>query len=181
MNVQFGHGVFSYPGPAKVGPPQAHEAAANSALPASQAGAGSAGAADKVTLSAAAQALAAGESPATQARTPAQERLLGLGASDPRQADQLASDLANTPSTIFYDLRGARGDQPLNKLSSGRLIDDAFKEKFASEASVIDTQRQALYDSEKAKGTPPLEILGKVMDFMNAQSSDYLEASGWGR
>lgn len=87
--------------------------------------------------------------------------------------------MADTPSTIFFDIRGVGGGEALTKLSSGRVIDDAFKNKFANEASVIDAQRKAIYDSEKAKGSPPVDILSKMIDFTNTQSRDYLEASGW--
>ncbi len=109
--------------------------------------------------------------------------MLKSAASDPQSAEKLASEMANTPSTIFYDIRdqlapGKMG-QPVNKLSSGRIIDDAFKEKFAGEASVVDAQRKALYDSEKAKGTPADQILAKLFDFTNSQSKDYLEATAW--
>ncbi len=67
----------------------------------------------------------------------------------------------------------------MNKLSStGRIIDDAFKENFAKEAAVVDAQRKAIYESEKAKGTPIDQILAKLFDHMNSQSSDYIEATG---
>jgi len=65
-------------------------------------------------------------------------------------------------------------------MSSGRIIDDAFKSKFESEAAVIDSRRLEIYQSEKAKGTDPLQILIKMLDFTNSQSQDYLEATGWG-
>jgi len=45
--------------------------------------------------------------------------------------------------------------------------------------AAIDAQRQALYNAEKAKGTNPVDIIAKMIDFTNAQSRDYLEASGW--
>lgn len=78
---------------------------------------------------------------------------------------------------MFFDIRGLGGGDPVNKLSSGRIIDDSFKQKFASESSVIDAQRKAIYNSEKAKGTDPVQILSKMMDFTNFQTKDYLEAT----
>ncbi|MGS1106477.1 hypothetical protein ACVCNH_09540 [Achromobacter anxifer] len=123
------------------------------------------------------------EGAATQGRTASQEKLLNSAASDPKYAEQLAYDMANIPSTICYDIRDqlapGRGGEPLNKLSSGRIIDEAFKENFSKEAALIDAQRKAIYDSEKAKGTPADQILAKLFDHTNSQSKDYLEASGW--
>lgn len=113
----------------------------------------------------------------TQARTAAQEALLKSASSDPQSAEKIAGDMANTPSTMFFDIRGLGGGDPVNKLSSGRIIDDSFKQKFASESSVIDAQRKAIYNSEKAKGTDPVQILSKMMDFTNFQTKDYLEAT----
>lgn len=175
MNIQSGYGVFAYQGAGKVGSP---DTSTRSALP--DADTKPSSASDQVTISEAAKKMAAQEgSGATQAMTPAQERLLQAAASDPQSAEKLASDMAHASSTIFYDIRGMGGGQSLNKLSSGRIIDDSFKEKFASEASAIDTQRRAIYDSEKAKGTDPVQILSKMINFTNSQPADYLEASGW--
>lgn len=136
---------------------------------------------DKVTISAAAKAMADRAIGATQARTPFQEKLLAdAAASDPQVAERMAREMVAVPSMIAYDISGMRGDEPLNKLSStGRIVDESFKERFAAEAPSIDAQRLALYNAEKAKGTNPVEILSKLIDFTNMQSTDYLEATGW--
>jgi hypothetical protein len=95
----------------------------------------------------------------------------------------MARDMADSPSMIAYDISdylAAGIPFELNKLSStGRIVDEAFKERFAAEAPSIDAQRLALYNAEKAKGTNPVEILSKLIDFTNMQSTDYLEATGW--
>lgn len=136
--------------------------------------------ADNVSLSSAGKALAANETNATQARTPAQEKLLKAASSDQASAEKIAHDMASAPSTIFYDISGVPGGEAPRKLSSGRIIDDEFISKFNSEAPAIDAQRRAIYQSEIAKGTDPVQILSKMIDFTNMQSKDYLEASGWG-
>ncbi len=139
--------------------------------------------ADTVTISDAAKALAAGDNKATQPTTAAQLRLLKSASDDTQSAERIAYELASVPSTIFYDIRdqlvsGKMG--PVNKLSTtGRIIDDAFKEKFATEAASIDAQRLSLYNTEKAKGTDPVTIIAKMIDFTNSQSRDYLEGTGW--
>lgn len=72
-------------------------------------------------------------------------------------------------------------DGKLNKLaSSGRIIDADFRDKFTREASLVDAQRRNIYETEKAKGTDPVQIISMMIDHINSQSSDYLEASGWG-
>lgn len=136
--------------------------------------------AETVTISDVARALAADGSGATQSTTAAQQKLLKSASDDPQSAEKIAYDMANVPSTIFYDIRGVGGGDPVNKLSTtGRIVDDAFKEKFAIEASAIDAQRLAIYNSEKAKGTDAVTIISKMIDFTNSQSRAYLEASAW--
>lgn len=182
MNIQSGYGVLSYQGADRVGISKLG-ATTTKSPPADMVGSSGANfSTTQVSISDAARKLASQEGSLTQGRTAIQEKLLNSAASDPQGAERLVHDIAYTPSTIFYDIRDqlATGEMgSVNKLSSGRVIDDAFKEKFTNEASVIDAQRKELYDSEKAKGTPVDQILAKLFDFTNSQSKDYLEASGW--
>ena len=142
--------------------------------------------ADKVTLSSAAKTLAANETGATQTRTYAQERLLRIASSDAEGAKKMAYDMAASPSTIFYDISGQRGvgdgtGDFVRKLSTtGEIVGDDYVEKFFSKAPAIDAQRKAIYETETKKGTNPVEILSKMIDFTNMQSQDYLNATGWG-
>ncbi len=181
MNIQSGYGVLSYQGIDRVGASKL-SATGNSTSADALGKQGVGSSTTQVTISDAARNLASQQSSATQGRTPIQEKLLNSAASDPASAEKLAHDIANTPSTIFYDIRdqlasGTMG--PLNKLSSGRIVDETFKENFSKEAAVIDAQSKAIYESEKAKGTPADQILAKLFDHTNAQSKDYLEASSW--
>lgn len=147
--------------------------------------------ADKVTLSTAGKVLSAIEDKPvfTQQRTYAQERLLQAASSDRASAEKIAYGMANTPSTIFYDISGQPGvgDGPATvafgtrKLSTtGEIVGDDYIEKFFSKAPAIDAQRQAIYDTETKNGTDPVDILSKMIDFTNMQSQDYLNATGWG-
>ncbi len=176
MNIQSGYGINSYQGADRIGISRLGASTTKSNL-ADVSGLQGA-AASSVSISDAARKLASQDVTPTQGRTAAQERLLNA-ASDPQTAEKLAYDMAYTKSNILYDLRGVGGGDPVTKMASGRTIDDAFKANFASDASTIDAQRRALYDSEKAKGTPADQILSKLFDFTNAQSKDYLEATGW--
>lgn len=179
MNIQSGYGALAYQGASRLGPPPTGATQPPNPAPAGQAAA--ANGTDRVSISSAAKALAAQEGGATQTRTPAQERLLNSASSDRQSAEKIAEDMARTNSTIFYNISGVGGGEAVNKLStSGKTIDDAFRRRFEGEASQIDARRLAIYESEKAKGTDPVLILGKMIDFTNSQSPDYLDASGWG-
>ena len=142
--------------------------------------------ADQVSLSSAGITLATDESNMAHAKTPAQGHLIWSASSDTASAEKIAYEMAITPSTIFYDISGQRGvgdgnGEFVRKLAStGEIVDDNYVNQFKSEAAVIDAQRLEIYQSEKAKGTAPLQILIKMLDFTNSQSKDYLEASGWG-
>lgn len=142
--------------------------------------------ADKVTLSTEGKALAAGSADATQTMTPAQQRLLDAAKSDSASAGKIASDMAHGRSTIFYDISGQRGvgdgtGDFVRKLSTtGEIVGDDYVDRFNETAPGIDAQRQAIYDAETRKGTDPVEILSKMIDFTNRQSQDYLNATGWG-
>lgn len=142
--------------------------------------------ADKVTLSRAGKTLAANETGATQTRTYAQEKLLQAASSDTASAEKIAYGMAYTPSTIFYDISGQRGvgdgtGDFVRKLSTtGEIVGDDYVEKFFSKSPTIDAQRKAIYETETKKGTDPVEILSKMIDFTNMQSQDYLNATGWG-
>lgn len=180
MIIQSGYGALAYSGTATSSTQRQDGKTASAAI------ADPAKNADQVSLSSAGNALAADESHMTQTRTPAQERLIRSASSDRASAEKIADGMANTPSTIFYDIRGQRGvgdgnGEFIRKLSStGQIVGDDYVNNFDKEASVIDAQRLAIYNSEKANGTDPLLILVKMIDFTNSQSQDYLDATGWG-
>jgi hypothetical protein len=64
--------------------------------------------------------------------------------------------------------------------TTGQIVGDDYIDRFSKEASAIDIQRRSMYETEKAKGTDPLQILSMMIDFTNMQSQDYLNATGWG-
>jgi hypothetical protein len=180
MIIQSGYGALAYSGIATASMQRQDGKMASAAI------ADPAKNADQVTLSSDGKALAADESNTTQPRTPAQEKLIMAASSDRESAEKIALDMADTPSTIFYDIRGQRGvgdgnSEFVRKLATnGKIVGDDYINNFYKEASVIDAQRRAIYEIEKAKGTDPLLILSKMIDFTNSQSNDYLEATGWG-
>lgn len=182
MIIQSGYGVLAYNTSSKIALQQQGSGVTKSVPtdPAKNA--------DQVSLSTAGKALAASERTVTQTRTPAQEHLLRAASSDRESAEKIAYDMAMVPSAIAWDISGQPGvgDGPATvafgtqKLATtGEIVDDNYIAQFNNKARVVDTQRRAIYDTEKAKGTDPLDILSKMIDFTNSQSKDYLEATGW--
>lgn len=180
MNIQSGYGALVYQTINNITLQQAGGSVAKSPTAEAARNAASADTADRVTLSSAARELAAKENNATQTRTPAQEKLLAAAGSDRQSAEKIARDLADSTSTIFFNLRDSILNEVRTLSTSGRIVDDDFIARFQSGAAQIDAQRRAICESEKAKGTDPVEILSMMIDFTNSQSKDYLEATGWG-
>jgi hypothetical protein len=133
---------------------------------------------DSVTLSSEGKAYAAKASNGESTRTTAQNRLIGAVMSNPQDAEKLAYDTAHANSQIFYNLRDSPSNGPFRLAVTGEFVTDEYKENFAKTAPLIDQQRVSLYETEKAKGTDPVEILKKLFDFTNSQPRSYLEATG---
>lgn len=137
--------------------------------------------AEQVTISDAGKALAAREDVPVRRRTPAQEDLLDWYAQlSPADVANAAKRMAESPSWIAYRVPADENDWPPKLYSSGRVVDDAYIERFNQMAMRIDAQRQALYEAETRKGTDPLEIMGKIIDFTNSQPYEYREATDQG-
>lgn len=119
---------------------------------------------------------------ATQSRTPAQEDILRYARANTQDAEKLAHDMAVSNSAICYDLSESiktNRTEDIKLASTGEKIGDAYTRMFYMNASTIDAQRLQIYNTEKAKGTDPVTILNKMIDFTNSQSKDYLAATGW--
>lgn len=180
MIIQSGHGALAYGGIATSFTQRQNGKMASAAI------ADPAKNADQVSLSSTGNALAASESNMTQTRTPAQEKLIRSASSDRASAEKIAQDMAYAPSGILYDISGQAGvgdgkGEFVRKLATtGKVVDDNYINQFNNKAPAIDAQRRAIYESEMAKKTDPLQILIKMIDFTNTQSKDYLEATGWG-
>jgi hypothetical protein len=176
LNIQGSSGIISYQPTDRVG-------IAKKTGTSTQSTSGASSSSTKVSLSAAALSFASQDTVATQGRTALQQKLIDSAAADPQWAEKVAEGFANVRSQIAYDISdqlAAGTCGPVNKLAStGRIIDDAFKENFYNEASRVDAQKKEIYATEKAKGTPAAEIYAKLIDFTNTQSSDYLECTGW--
>lgn len=119
---------------------------------------------------------------ATQSRTTVQEDILRYAQASSQDAESLAHDMAYSRSDICYDLSESIKTNRMEDVklaSTGEKVGDDYKSQFYLSASKIDAQRMQIYNTEKAKGTDPVIILSKMMDFTNSQSRDYLSATGW--
>ena len=174
MNIQPNHGLLAFQSASKIG---SHSPVPNSASQTSGATSGSASTSDKVTISNAAKALAESESNRTT-RTPAQEKFLQAASNDTdANVDKLAYEMAYSQSRVAFDI--SHGD--IRLAGTGQVVGDDYVANFDKLAAAVDAQQRALYDSEKAKGTDPKEILAKIIDFRNSQSDEYRAGTAWGK
>lgn len=173
MNVQSNLGLQAFQQASRIAPPVVP--AVVSGTPALSGSVESVS--DKVTISGTAMALASSEDVKALARSPGQEQFLQtLRTNTEADSEKLAYELAYSRSQITYDI--SHGDTRLS--STGQIVSDDFKESFEQLAAAVDVQKRALYETERANGTPPNEIIAKIIDFGNAQSQAYRIGTGVG-
>jgi hypothetical protein len=136
--------------------------------------------ADKVSISNAGKALAETdvESPSQEFRRAAIED----AKQDPGFAEKITREFA-------YDDSLAKGG-PLMDISNyptvrysytGELVTESNLATFKAQAADARTGRIALYESEKSKDTPDVEILKKLFQYTDTLSDDYLAKLRWER
>lgn len=104
------------------------------------------------------------------------QKLMDDARADPELAEQLAWAYAHQPDRPLLTL----ADYPNWRLSStGAVWTSDRHAAFARQAQWMVEERQALYDAEKAKGTPPTEILAQIFAQINGQAQDYKDALNW--
>lgn len=143
--------------------------------PASSAGS-AANASFTVTLSQAASDLATSD-PSLRYRAIA----LRDAESDSAFAKKTAEQFAYNDS---YELHGPFVDitqDPIRYSATGEVVTKENLAAFKAEAAKVTAGRIALYQAEKAKGTPDAEILKKLFDYVDGQSDDYLSKLNWTR
>ncbi len=64
---------------------------------------------------------------------------------------------------------------------TGEVVTESNLAAFKAEATKVTQGRIALYESEKAQGTPDVVILDKLFDYTDTQSDAYLSKIGWTR
>jgi hypothetical protein len=100
---------------------------------------------------------------------------------DPAFAKKMAEQFAYDDS---YELHGPLVDitqDPIRYSATGEVVTDENLAAFKAEAAKVTAGRIALYQAEKAKGTPDAQILEKLFAFVNGQSDNYLSKLNWAR
>lgn len=101
--------------------------------------------------------------------------------SDPIFAKKMAEQFAYDDS---YELHGPLVDishDPIRYSATGEVVTDENLAEFKAEAAKVTTGRIALYQAEKAKRTPDVQILEKLFAYVDGQSDNYLSKLNWTR
>lgn len=96
---------------------------------------------------------------------------------DPQEAARLAHSYAYTSlNGEMYDLT----DDPIIRYTAtGEIANDEAALFFAKNSLSMQKQRTHLYESEIAKGTPPVKILEKILDFNDGLPQKFREMANW--
>lgn len=102
--------------------------------------------------------------------------------SDPADAEKLAYGFSHTSDGALVNITDyANGTGPIRYTATDQPVTEENQARFNNLAQKILKERTDLYDTEKAKGTPAAEIVDKLIGFMKAQPTWYLEMSGWSK
>lgn len=100
--------------------------------------------------------------------------------SNPILAEQFAHELAKRPDQPLLDISGLEnGTGPIRYTGTGQPVTEESKAYFETEAARIASERMALYQTEKANGTPAAEIVDKLIAYMDKQPKRYLNMMPW--
>jgi hypothetical protein len=100
---------------------------------------------------------------------------------DPAYASKLAEQFAYDDS---YEKHGPLVDishDPIRYSATGEVVTEESLAAFKAEAAKVTAGRIALYQAEKARGTPDAQILEKLFSFVDGQSDNYLRLLNWAR
>jgi hypothetical protein len=73
------------------------------------------------------------------------------------------------------------GTGPARYAATGTPVTRESERHFNTMAREIRSRRIALYEGEVQAGTPPVELLGKLVTFMNGQAPEYRAILDWDR
>ncbi|WNW13493.1 hypothetical protein RRX38_20805 [Pseudomonas sp. DTU_2021_1001937_2_SI_NGA_ILE_001] len=95
----------------------------------------------------------------------------------PQEAAELAHGYA------YHSLNGQGidlTDYPVIRYcATGEIVTDESSSGFESYFKHMQLQRSALYESELLKGTPPAQILEKILDFNDSQPKRFRDMANW--
>lgn len=92
-----------------------------------------------------------------------------------REAERFAYDESWERNGPLVDI----SHDPIRYAATGEVVTPESLATFKSEAAKVTSGRIALYQAEKAKGTPDALILEKLYSFVDAQSENYRSKLNW--
>jgi|GEM_PF-3375447 len=108
------------------------------------------------------------------------DKMVAEAKQDPAFAEKMAREYAYDTS---YETHGPLIDishpPEIRYSHTQEVVTDENLATFKKDAAEVTAGRIALYQNEKAKGTPDAEILQKLYDYTNTQSDNYLSKVGW--
>jgi hypothetical protein len=130
--------------------------------------------ADTVTISPAArERLAASTEPRSCAS-------IHKWATEAAQAEDLANLFARMNDAPLVDIsESVKGTGPIRYAATGEPMSEEIDAWFQTAAQSAQVGRLALYNAEKAKGTPAADILDKIFAYNDAQPARYKELMAW--
>lgn len=138
--------------------------------------------ADKVTISQEAKNRLAAEtqqSPSDNWKN-FREKMINAAKEDPVYGEKITREYAYDTSYETYGPLVDISHPPEIRYShTHEIVTEENMAAFKQEAAQATAGRKALYESEKAKGTPDAEILQKLYDYTNKQPENYLSKIGW--
>lgn len=137
---------------------------------------------DTVTLSNASKALAASDTSGSAKSTVSATHpwISEAAHSDsPENADKMANGLAYASDGILYDADSLLNKNELRLASTKELVTDQDRSYFAQIGSQATQQRISLYENEKAKGTPPAQIVDMLLAQTDTLPEEYRNLAGW--
>lgn len=112
----------------------------------------------------------------------------GLHGLSPKDADQIAKNIAYEDHTTtggvgpLLDMRGVwlpGGDGIIRYSGSGEPVTSESQAYFNATEASFRQERMHIYESEKAKGTPPADIYDKLVSAMDQQPERYRGMMNW--
>lgn len=111
------------------------------------------------------------------ARDKTQQELRDAAQNNPQLAEQLARAMAYTPDRL--SVRNDQNDWANSRYANGTPVTDGnYQSSMNGQISAAQQQRIALYENERAKGTPAAQIYDKLQAFNASLSNDYRVATG---
>lgn len=135
--------------------------------------------ADSVTISQAARNLLSAES-GVRSSAASSNLHAQLAHENPVEAEKLAHLYSHSPLVPWLDFSDhINGTGPIRYAATGEPVTEESEAYFNRVSSAELQDRIALYDAEKAKGTPAAVILDKLFEYIDALPTQYKEMINW--